>query len=69
MTNNVLGTGLTELKKMNALNRDIKMFQNFEHVKKLLSNYQTTKKVQYTWLSVLTAIVLTIVGLRKYIPI
>lgn len=69
MTTNGLGIGLPEFKKMNGLDRDIVMFQNFEHLKGLLSNYQTNKKIQYVWLSVLTVVVLAVAGLRKFIPI
>ena len=64
-----LGVGLNEFKRMNSADRDTLLYANIQEIKSKFKDYRLTKKIQYWWLSILTIIVFTIAGLRKYLPI
>jgi len=65
MSNNGLDIGLEEFKRMKALDRDILMYNNLIHIRKKIGDYKFHKKVQYTWLLLLTVFM----GLKKFIGI
>ena len=51
---NGLDIDLKSFEKMKAKDRDVLIYQNVLHTKRKLDNYQTNKKVQYSWLTALT---------------
>lgn len=66
---NGLDIGLEEFKKMKSMDRDILIYNNLVHIRKKFTDYKFHRKIQYVWLSILTAIVLTAFGLRKFLPL
>lgn len=66
MGNDGLEVGLKEFKRMKGLDRDIIMYNNLKHIRKKLGDYKLHKKLQYWWLSVLTAAFLTWLGIKNF---
>lgn len=64
---NGLDIGLGEFKRMKSLDRDTLIYHNIISIRAKMGDYRFHKKIQYTWLSILTAIVVAILGLRKII--
>jgi len=64
MTNN-LEVGLTEFKRMKALDRDVLMYNNLVHIRKKIGDYRLHKKIQYIWLVILTIFV----GIKKFVGV
>ncbi|HED06092.1 MAG TPA: hypothetical protein ENI61_05345 [Ignavibacteria bacterium] len=62
MENN-LDIGLNEFKKMKSNDRDILIYNNLVSIRKKMGDYNFNKKIQYTWLSILTVVI----GLKKFI--
>ena len=60
------GLDITEAQfmRMNSKERDLTMFKNMTHIRKQFKDYSFHKKVQYVWLSVLTAACGIIAGIR-----
>lgn len=63
MDNDKLTLGLEDFKKMNSLDRDVLIYNNLIMIRAKIGDYKTHKKIQYVWLTVLTAAV----GLKKFI--
>ena len=66
---NGLDISLEQFKKMRSMDRDELIYQNLVHIRKKMGDYHFHKKVQYTWLTVLTAAILVTIGLKKYLPL
>lgn len=49
-----LNINLEAFEKMGAKDRDLLIYQNVLGIKRKMDNYQTNKKVQYSWLTALT---------------
>lgn len=58
-----LDVGVNEFKKMNAIDRDVVIYNNLVHCRKRLKGYSLNKKIQYMWLGLLTIFV----GAKKYL--
>ncbi len=67
MVNEGLDIGLVEFKRMKSLDRDVLIYNNVLYIRKKLGDYKLHKKIQYYWLSGLSALVLGFMGLRKFI--
>jgi len=52
---------------LSSKERDLMMFRNVVYIRSGLRDYKFHKKVQYAWLSVLTAIVASLVGVKVWI--
>ena len=52
--------------KMSSKERDLMMFRNVIHIRKQFKDYSFHKKVQYVWLSVLTAGLMILAGIRGF---
>ncbi len=64
---NGLDISESQFLKLNMKERDVMMFRNVVHNRKQSKDYAFHKKVQYVWLSVLTAITLALFGIRSWI--
>lgn len=53
--------------KLSARERDVMIFRNLVHIRKQLKDYSLHKKIQYAWLSVLTAVTAALVGIKGLI--
>ena len=51
---------------MTSKQRDLTMFRNMTHIRKQFKDYKLTKKIQYAWLSVLTVITASILGIKTW---
>ncbi len=65
LNDNGLDITETQFMKLNSKDRDIMMFRNVVHIRKQFKDYKVHKKIQYWWLSVLTAAI----GIGKFIGI
>jgi hypothetical protein len=54
-----------DFQKLPRIQKDTVIYENLLYIRKKLDNYNLNKKIQYLWLSVLTAVT----GLRKYLPL
>ena len=62
MENN-LDIGLDEFKRMESKDRDILIYNNLINIRAKIGDYSFHKKIQYVWLSILTAFV----GFKRFI--
>ena len=51
---NGLDIGIDEFKRMRSLDRDILIYNNVTHIRKLFKDYRFHKKIMYTWLAILS---------------
>ena len=51
-----LDIGLGEFKRMKSLDRDTLIYHNLISIRTKMGDYKFHKKVQYVWLSLLTAV-------------
>ncbi|MHA1191944.1 MAG: hypothetical protein ACTSP9_06560 [Promethearchaeota archaeon] len=63
--NNGLDITEEQFMKMNSKERDLITFRNLTHIRKKLKDYSFHRKIQYTWLFVLTIAL----GFRKFLPL
>lgn len=63
------GLDITEeqFMKLSSAERDIMIFRNLVHIRKQFKDYDLTKKIQYVWLTILTAILLALLGIKGLI--
>ena len=64
MVSNGLDITEEQFMKMKSIDRDLIMFRNVTHIRKQFKNYSFHRKIQYVWLSVLTAACGIIAGIR-----
>ena len=53
-----------EFCKMKLKDQNLILFRNIVHIRKKFADYAITKKFQYVWLSVLTAVMLGWFGIK-----
>lgn len=63
---NGLSISADEFKCMPAVERDVILFNNTEYIKGKLEAYNLTKKIQYWWLSGLSLVFLSYLGVKNY---
>ena len=61
VNNEGLDIGLDEFKRMKSLDRDTLVYNNLINIRAKMGDYKFHKKVQYVWLTVLTAVL----GLKR----
>ena len=64
MASNGLDISEEQFMQMNSKQRDLTMFRNMTHIRKQFKDYAFHKKVQYVWLTVLTAALGIIAGIK-----
>jgi len=52
--------------KMGSKERDLIMFRNVVYIRKKFKDYALNKKIQYVWLSILTAVMATWIGIKGW---
>ena len=55
MVENGLDITEEQFLKMDSKERDLIMFRNVTHIRKKFKDYSFNRKIQYVWLSILTA--------------
>ena len=65
MSSNGLDITEEQFMKMGSAERDLIMFRNVTHIRKQFKDYSFHRKIQYVWLSVLTAIIGVAFGFKK----
>ncbi len=63
MAENCLDIGISQFKKMSAIDRDVLIYNNLISIRRRQGDYKLHKRIQYIWLACLTIFV----GLKKYI--
>lgn len=64
---NGLDISEAQFMKMKTKEQNLMLFRNLVHIRKQLKDYKIHKKIQYVWLSVLTAVAATLLGLNNWI--
>lgn len=54
MEDNYLSIGVSEFKKMKAIDRDVLIYNNLIDIRSKIGDYKFNKKIQYVWLTILT---------------
>jgi len=61
---NGLDISETEFLEMKPISRELTMFRNVVVIRKQQTTYRFHRKIQYYWLSAITLVIATIVGVR-----
>jgi len=63
MASDCLNIGITEFKKMKAIDRDVLIYNNLINIRTKIGDYKLNKKIQYVWLLILTIAL----GFKKFV--
>ena len=64
--NNNLDIEEEQFIKMSSKDRDVMMVRNVIQIRKQLKDYKITKKIQYTWLMVLSTVAAGLTGIKLW---
>lgn len=66
MNNNGLNISEEQFMSMKTKEQNLMLFRNLVHIRKQLKDYKVHRKIQYAWMSALTAIIAMAFGFSNW---